>query len=145
LHTLRFAESANKSAALYSSPLQQAPLRENQRPGNQAEGKQNQQNHLGDGAALHDEINNLATNKNCQQDRKMHEVLGIPGFDYRPEWPADRSMCTSSGNGKYTFCSESFEAMRLEMAHVPGLLFTSSLQELSGEESACIPAVLDAP
>ena len=92
-----------------------------------------------------DEINNLATNKNCQQDRTMHEGLGIPGFDYRPEWPADRSMCTSSGNGKYTFCSDSFEAMRLEMAHVPGLLFTSSLQELSGEESACIPAVLDAP
>jgi hypothetical protein len=68
----------------------------------------------------------------------MHEVLGIPGFDYRPEWPLDRSICTSSGNGKYTFSRETVEAFRLEIVQA-GYLFTSSLGELSGEESAFVP------
>jgi hypothetical protein len=72
LQALRFTESAHEASTLYPRPAQQAPLGENDGPGNHAEQKKQKKNRFGDRTRFPNEINNLAADHYCQPWKKMH-------------------------------------------------------------------------
>jgi hypothetical protein len=63
LQPLRLPECPNKASTLDASSPQQAPLRENDRPGQQAEDQQYQKNNFGDRTGFPYKVNNLSADE----------------------------------------------------------------------------------
>jgi hypothetical protein len=72
LDALCLAEGPDKPPTLHPRPPQNAPLREDDGPGKDAEGEENQQNRFRDRARLKDEIRNLAPNHYREEEGPMH-------------------------------------------------------------------------
>jgi hypothetical protein len=72
LQSLRFAKGADEASTLNPGAPQQAPFGEDDCPRDQAEGKQNDQNNLGDGPGTGKHVENFAADKNCRVGKKMH-------------------------------------------------------------------------
>ncbi len=74
LQTLRLAESAHKPSALDTARAQQIPLGQDDCPRDHAEGKQKEEDGLGDDSRFLNQVNDFAADKHARQVIKMHFV-----------------------------------------------------------------------
>ena len=70
LHALRFAKSAYEASALCAGAADQSPLGKDHRPGNHAEGDQDEEHNFGDRAGLQNKIDDFAAGKKSQGRKK---------------------------------------------------------------------------
>ena len=83
LEPLRLAEGAHKASALHPGAPQQTPFGQDDGPGEDAEGEQNQEYELGHRSGVGKHVQHLAANHDCRQREKMHRIQGITLIDYR--------------------------------------------------------------